>query len=284
MLHSGTGFLIGVLAVVVCSSTASAQMIVAHRGASHDAPENTLSAFRLAWHQGADGAEGDFYLTADGQIVCIHDDNTQRTAGTKLVVEKSTLAQLRELEYGAWKDSKFVGEPIPTLDEVIDTVPDGKQLVIELKSKLSIVPKLVQTLKKHESRPIEFLVITFDAATAAEFKRQMPSIKTHWLTSFQRNTPLTSYRPTANEIAATVKKIGVDGVGVKNMIEVIDADFVATLTTSGCREFHVWTVDNVETARTYQSLGAIGVTTNVPAVIGSALRSRVLTERSVDAD
>jgi glycerophosphoryl diester phosphodiesterase len=284
MLHSATGFLIGILAVIVCSSTASAQMIVAHRGASHDAPENTLSAFRLAWHQGADGAEGDFYLTADNQIVCIHDDNTQRTAGTKLAVEKSTLAQLRELEYGAWKDSKFVGEPIPTLDEVIDTVPAGKKLVIELKSKLRIVPKLVQTLRKHEARPIEFHVITFDAATAAEFKKQMPSIKTHWLTSFQRNTPLASYHPTAAEIAATVKKIGVDGVGVKNMLEVVDADFVATLKAAGCSEFHVWTVDDVEAAKIYQSLGAIGVTTNVPAVIGSALRAQILTESSLDAE
>ena len=58
-----------------------AQLIVAHRGASHDAPENTLSAFLLAWEQGADAVEGDFLLTRDGQIVCIHDKTTRRTSG-----------------------------------------------------------------------------------------------------------------------------------------------------------------------------------------------------------
>ena len=64
------------------------QMIVAHRGASHDAPENTLAAFKLAWQQQSDGIEGDFYLTADQQIVCIHDPDTERTAGTKRMVEQ----------------------------------------------------------------------------------------------------------------------------------------------------------------------------------------------------
>ena len=70
---------------------AEAQMITAHRGASYDAPENTLASFKLAWEQGADAIEGDFYLSADKQIVCIHDADTQRTAGMKLVVERTPL-------------------------------------------------------------------------------------------------------------------------------------------------------------------------------------------------
>lgn len=70
--------------------------IVAHRGASHDAPENTLAAFELAWEQGADAIEGDFHLTQDGHIVCLHDKDTKRTAGKKLVVGKSSLEELRK--------------------------------------------------------------------------------------------------------------------------------------------------------------------------------------------
>ena len=61
-------------------------MITANRGASHDAPENTLAAFKLAWKQQADAIEGDFRLTADGKIVCIHDADTRRTCGVNLVV------------------------------------------------------------------------------------------------------------------------------------------------------------------------------------------------------
>ncbi len=104
------------------------QMIVAHRGASYDAPENTLAAFELAWQQGSDGVEGDFYLTADGKIVCIHDRDTQRTGGQKLAVEQSTLSQLRSLEYGGWKDAKYKGEPIPTFEQVLKTVPEWQDL------------------------------------------------------------------------------------------------------------------------------------------------------------
>ncbi|QDT06562.1 putative glycerophosphoryl diester phosphodiesterase 1 [Rubripirellula lacrimiformis] len=272
MIRSLSRCLFGMLAVVVLSAPVSAQMIVAHRGASHDAPENTLSAFRLAWQQGADGVEGDFYLTADDQIVCIHDRDTKRTAGTQKMVEASTLAELRTLEYGSWKNKKFAGESIPTLDEVIETVPEGKKLIIELKSTLRIVPKLVETLKKHQDKPIEWIVIAFDAPTAAAFKKQMPDVKTHWLTSFKQSTPVSAYQPTAARIAATVDKIGVDGVGMNGKTEVIDAEFVKALKAGGCPEFHVWTIDDVATAKTFQSLGAMGVTTNVPAVIGAALR------------
>ncbi len=110
-----------------------AQVIVGHRGASFDAPENTIAAFKLAWEQQADGIEGDFYITKDKQVVCIHDADTKRTAGKKLVVAESTLTELRELEYGKWKDAKFAGEPIPTFEEVLKVVPSGKLFVIELK-------------------------------------------------------------------------------------------------------------------------------------------------------
>ncbi|WP_146535931.1 glycerophosphodiester phosphodiesterase [Rubripirellula reticaptiva] len=250
----------------------SAPKIVAHRGASHDAPENTLAAFRLAWEQGADGVEGDFYLTTDNQIVCIHDKDTKRTAGEKRIVESSTLQELRLLEYGAWKDAAFAGEPIPTLDEVIATVPDGKTMVIELKSTLRIIPKLVETLKRHRDKPIEWLVIAFDAPTVAELKKQMPDLKVHWLTSFKRSTAVSAYRPSAPDIATIVKQSKADGVGMQGNRDVIDADFVAGLKGGGCNEFHVWTIDDGRDAQFFDELGAFGITTNVPAVIGPALR------------
>ena len=86
-----------------------AQLIVAHRGASHAAPENTSAAFELAWQQNADAIEADFRLSRDGQIVCIHDATTQRTAGVDRIVAQSTLAELKALDVGAWKDPQFKG-------------------------------------------------------------------------------------------------------------------------------------------------------------------------------
>ncbi len=260
------------LLILGFSMSASAQMVVAHRGASHDAPENTLSAFRLAWDQGADGIEGDFYLTADQQIVCIHDKDTQRTAGKKLIVESSTLAQLRELRYGAWKDPKFADEVLATLDEVIETVPDGKTMVIELKSTLRIIPKLIETLKRYEDKPIQWLVIAFDAATVKKLKQEMPDLRVHWLTGLKQSTPESAFRPTASEIANTVVETGADGVGMQGVRAVIDKDFIADLGEGGCQEFHVWTIDDIADAKQFAKLGAVGVTTNVPAVIGPVLR------------
>lgn len=249
---------------------ACSQMIVAHRGASRDAPENTLAAFRLAWQQGSNGIEGDFYLTADGKIVCIHDADTKKTAGRKLMVEKSTLKQLRELEYGAWKDQQFRGEPIPTFEQVIESVPSGKTFVIELKSKLPIVPALVKALERRNTDDIQLLIISFDEATAAECKRQLPDVKVHWLTSFQKEqSPPT---PTAEQIASTVRRLGVDGVGMQGDTDIINGQFVQALQAGSCDEFHVWTVDSIRDAKYFQQLGAFGITTNVPAVIGGAIR------------
>lgn len=79
------------MAAILPSTACVPPQIVAHRGASADAPENPLAAFRLAWKQGADVIEGDFYLTKDHRIVCIHDGDTQRVAGKHLVVAESTL-------------------------------------------------------------------------------------------------------------------------------------------------------------------------------------------------
>src|SRR5512145_867901 len=85
---------------VLALPTARGQLIIAHRGASHDAPENTLSAFKLAIEQGADGFEADFYLGKDGHVVCLHDPDTKRVAGKKLLATEAPFEELRLLDVG----------------------------------------------------------------------------------------------------------------------------------------------------------------------------------------
>src|SRR5438477_1876233 len=99
-------------------SYASAVEIVAHRGESADAPENTLAAFRLAWERHDDAIELDVHLTADGQLIVCHDPDTRRTTGVKKVIKETPLAELRELDAGRWKGPQWAGEKLPTLDEV----------------------------------------------------------------------------------------------------------------------------------------------------------------------
>lgn len=132
------------LLVSALGAAARGQEIVAHRGASFDAPENTLSAFRLAWKLNADVIEGDFYLTKDEQIVCIHDKTTKRVAPkqTSLTIARSTLAELRALDVGSWKHPRFANERIPLLEEVLATVPEGKRIFVEIKCGPEIIPHL----------------------------------------------------------------------------------------------------------------------------------------------
>ena len=91
---------------------------LAHRGDWRVAPENSLAAFRAAIAQGADGIEMDSELTADGQLVLMHDDTVDRTTNGKGRVAEMTLAEIRKLDAGAWFDSAFRGERIPTLEEL----------------------------------------------------------------------------------------------------------------------------------------------------------------------
>ena len=187
-------------------------MIVAHRGASHDAPENTLAAFRLAWERGAEAIEGDFHLTADGEVVCIHDTTARRTAGSERSVATSTLAELRTLEYGGWKGEAFRGEPIATLGEVLATVPPGKRILIELKAGPEIVEPTARVIAASGLAPAQIAIIAFDDDVIAAAKRRMPEIDAYWLTGFDRRGLFGPLEPTIDEVVATLDRIGADGL------------------------------------------------------------------------
>jgi glycerophosphoryl diester phosphodiesterase len=247
------------------------QMIVGHRGASYDAPENTLAAFKEAWAQGADGVEGDFYLTKDGQIVCIHDKDTKRTGGEKLVVAESTLEELRQLEYGAWKGEQFRGERLPTFAEVLAAVPEDKTFVIELKTGPEIVPVLKEELQRLGASRRKLLLIAFRVDTVAACKEQMPEIRAHWLTGYKQDKETGQWTPTVDEVAAQFAASKADGIGTQGNRNLVTADFISKLRQQGMREFHVWTVNDAADANYFRELGAIGITTDRPAFIRESL-------------
>lgn len=269
-----TRLLVATTLSLLVAGRAPGQLITAHRGASHDAPENTLAAFRLAWEQHADAIEGDFRLSGDGQIVCVHDADTRRVAGVNHVVAATPLAELRSLDAGRWKAERFAGERLPTLAEVLAAVPSGKRFFIELKTGPEIVPPLVEDLARWRGDPASLTIIAFDADTVSTCKRALPAIRAHWLTSFKEDKATGAWRPTAEDVAAAVKACGADGVGLQGRWEVIDRDFVERLAAGGVGEFHVWTVDSPDDARAFRDLGAMGITTNRPALIRAALEGR----------
>lgn len=240
----------------------SLPLIVAHRGASHLAPENTLAAFSLAWELEADLVEGDFYLTNDGAIVCHHDETTERTAGVDRSVESQRLDELRQLDVGRWKGAAWAGERIPTLTEVLDTVPDGRSILIEVKSDARIVPTLLDTMIASGLDLDQMIVICFDEDVIEAVERLRPDVRTLWLASFDADV-LGRWTPTLAQLLDTARRTGTDGLDLKANFSVIDAAFVTRVHAAGL-ELHTWTVNTTRDARRLAELDVDSITTNRP--------------------
>lgn len=258
--------------VLTCVATADAQLIVAHRGASYDAPENTLASFRLAWDQHADAIEGDFYVTKDQQIVCIHDNTTKRVAPQQpeLPVAKSTLEELQTIDVGSWKHPRYAAERIPTLKEVLATVPAGKQIFVEIKSGVEILPLMQPQLESSGLKPEQIVIICFNKAVVTEARKLMPQYNANWLTGYKQETKESEWKPTRDDVLATLKQVGATGLGTHGNLAVIDQAFVDSIRDAGF-QFHVWTVNDVEAARKFADLGAISITTDRPEFIRDAI-------------
>lgn len=243
--------------------------LIAHRGASHDAPENTLAAFRLAWEAGADGLEGDFRLTRDKEIVCLHDATTRRTTQAVLAVADTDLARLRELDAGAWKGERWRGERIPTLREVIATVPRGKKLFIELKSGPEILPPLAAVLAGSGLEPGQVAIFAFDAGLVAASRELFPGFKRLWITDYARDWR-GGWDPSIDQILRTLENSGAAGLASRAHRS-ITAPFVAALRSAGM-ELHVWTVDSPRSAARFLALGVDSIITNRPGWLRERLR------------
>lgn len=234
--------------------------IVAHRGASFDAPENTIAAIKLAWEQKADASEFDIYLTKDGKIVVIHDATTKRTAGVELKVADSMLEDLRKLDAGKWKDAKFAGEKLPTLEEMLATVPVEKRVFIEVKCGPEIVPEMDRVIKASKLKPAQTCVISFNADVIAATKKARPDLQALWLVSL---APKNAKPRTAEELIAKAKEIKADGLDLSATPAVLDKAFGDKVKQAGLK-LYVWTVNDAELAKKMIAAGAESITTDKP--------------------
>ncbi|MCA9078154.1 MAG: glycerophosphodiester phosphodiesterase [Planctomycetaceae bacterium] len=265
--------LVAIVLLTVClSRVAHGQLIIAHRGASHDAPENTLAAFRLAWEQQADGIEGDFYLTKDRQIVCTHDKTTERTAPghPQLTVADTTLAELQQLDVGTWKHPKYAGERMPTLSQVLETVPEHGRIFVEIKCGPEILPVMQPQLEACGLKPEQIVIICFNANVIAQARAMMPQYKANWLTSYKQEPEGSPWTPSQSDVLQTLQETDATGLGSKGEFAVLDESFVTAIQKQG-DEFHVWTINDLKSARYFQSLGAASITTDRPALLREGL-------------
>lgn len=237
-------------------------LIIGHRGASLEAPENTLESFRLAWEQGADGIEADFRLTADGRIVCMHDDTAGRTTGVDLNIADTTMKELRRLDAGLWKGAAWSGAMIPTLDEVLAAMPHGSWFFIEIKSGPEIILPLETALRASGRSPERIRLLSFSADLIAELKGRLPDWRTCWLCDYRHTLRGNAWRPSRSDVLDTLHRSGADGLASANRA-FLDRDLAETLKGLG-KEIHVWTVDRLTDAKRLHALGVDSIMTNRP--------------------
>ncbi len=168
-------------------------LVIAHRGGSGVAPENTLEAFRRAIDAGADAIELDVRLTRDGHLAVIHDRRVDRTTSGTGVIGRLTLAEIKELDAGSWFGAGFKSARVPTLDEVFEEIPRSFPVNVELKVRNHIVSPLVsavvETALRHR-RLESTTVASFNPLALRLLRRLEPRIRRGYLWSARHPLPL----------------------------------------------------------------------------------------------
>lgn len=231
-------------------------LIIGHRGASADAPENTLSAFGLAVAQGADGIEFDVQLSADGWPVVIHDSLVDRTTNGKGKVSDLTLAELQALTI----DTE---EKIPTLDEVFEAF--GSQILYNVEVKdmslrdCGLEAAIVDRIQAYHLENA-VLISSFNPFSLKRMRRHLP-----------KQIPLALLRDKG--VAKYSYLLG-DADADHPHHQLVHAGYMAWAKKRGYR-VNVWTVDEPDEARRLVNLGVHGLITNKPAFLRSCLRGFV---------
>lgn len=256
--------------LTVAAPRGAATAIIAHRGASYDAPENTLGSIRLGYAQGADAGELDIHLSADGRVVVIHDYDTKRVAGVDRKVADQTSAELGALEagqWGKWKGSSHA-EKVPLLADALALVPAGKRLFIEIKVGPEILPELVRVIRASGVAPQQLPIITFGYETARAAKLALSAHEVCWLSGYTEDKT-TGRGPDIDDLIGKARAAGLDGLDLHWKFP-IDAAFVGKVHAAGLK-LYTWTVDDPIVARAQRAAGVDGLTTNRPAWLRAQL-------------
>ncbi len=173
-----------IITALTCSMVFAAQLptpkntvrVIAHRGASGYAPENTMAAFKKALEMGAEMIEFDVHRSSDGKFVIMHDDETDRTTGFKGKIAEMTLEQIEQLDAGSWFSKDFTGEKVPTLSQVLEWAKGKIQVNIEIKSE-GCEEEIVRLINKLDTKN-ETIVTSFHHEFLKKIKELDPEILT----------------------------------------------------------------------------------------------------------
>ncbi|MEX0793511.1 MAG: glycerophosphodiester phosphodiesterase family protein, partial [Pirellulaceae bacterium] len=225
--------------------------ITAHRGHSRAAPENTLAALQAAIDSGADYSEIDVQLTADGEVVLLHDRDFRRLARDSRQLAEVTLAELQEIDVGSWFDPKFADERVPTLQQAIDLCYGKMKLNIELKyygTEPDVAPLVEATTEVVRRNGFEdqSLITSLRYPACEEVRRIKPNFRTGLIVT---------------HALGDISRVDVDAL-------VVRADFLSERLLFAARrldrEVHVWTLNDPRQIRRFINRGVDNIMTSDP--------------------
>ncbi len=234
--------------------------VIAHRGFSVVAPENTLASIARAIQVGATGSECDVRRSKDGQIVAMHDLKVDRTTNGKGKVAELTLAELRELDAGAWKHRRYVGQRIPTLEEILAAQKDtGCTAVIEIKVE-GIAQEVIEAAGKAGMMD-QSAVIAFSGDVVREVRSREPRLPCAWLCGKElRGTP-------AERAEWIVQKAAEYKTTIMNLhYGMLSPELIAELRRRGITVW-TWTVNDPVVIDALLRWGVEGITTDRPDLV-----------------
>lgn len=237
-------------------------LIIAHRGASYDAPENTLAAVKLAWQMDADGVEIDVHLTKDEQVVVFHDDNARRFGGNRKPISECNYSELLKLDVGRFMGEKYKGEKIPLFAEVINTVPNKKILLIEIKSGPETLLPMQSIIfeSKINLNQIEF--ISFRRDTITEIKKIFPMCKAMRLYELIQIPFTNIVFPSLNRMLNEVMEDNLNGMDI-SLVPAVDESFIKRIKNTGLI-IYFWTINKLKQAEFLVNAGVDGISTDRP--------------------
>jgi glycerophosphoryl diester phosphodiesterase len=238
-------------------------LVLGHRGASDEAPENTLVAFRRALDRGADGFELDVWRCGSGEAVVVHDPDAARTGQSPARIRETPLTLLRELDVGLWKGDGFRGERIPTLAEVLEEFP-GAIVNVELKSGRlpdpGLAVEVARTLRQQRAEQ-RVAVSSFSASLLGAFRAIAPDVATGYLVA---PGALATARA-----AAVLRALRPEAI--HPALELATDERVEDWRRAGLAVL-VWTVDDPAEVERLSRLGVTAVVSNRPGVAREAVR------------
>lgn len=232
--------------------------VIAHRGNSWVAPQNTLAAFESAYRDQADAIELDIQMLADGRAAVIHDDTVDATTNGTGPIGDFTAAELAELDAGAWFSPAFTGQRVPIFDDVLDFLSARPEISVLLEVK-GVWPRepLARVLEAIGAAGLadRFVVQSFEVETMTLARGLVPDMRREWL--------IDAWRPDVVDVAYD---LDVQGVNPNGMILLDHPDFVDEMHGAGL-SVGVWILNEVPHWAAAQTLGVDAIITDRPGML-----------------